>query len=71
VTKILSGAKAIAHGLWRLVATILIASFCCVVGGGSGGGCDGELRIIAETANATTIPAILNFLFTLRKILKC
>jgi len=40
------------------------------LGGGIGGGPDGEVRITIDTIIAATIPAILNFLSTKEKLFK-
>jgi hypothetical protein len=70
--KILSSAKAIAHGFSRLVARICIVSFpdSCKFGGGIGGGPDGEVRITIDAIIAAIIPAILILLSTTKKLFK-
>ena len=59
-----------AQGFLSPVAKTWIDSSCDCDGGGNGGDCDGEVRIIADAASAAMIPAILSFLFTIRKVLK-
>lgn len=49
---------------------MLIDSSCVGIGGGSGGDCDGDVKIIAEAAKAANMPAIRNFLFTKQEVLK-
>ena len=59
-TNILSSAKAIDQGFSKFVATISTDSVetFLMIGSGSGGGFEGEVKITAENIKAPTIPTI-------------